>query len=228
MLTSFPSQTRNSTAASRSTKVFVSPVVSFSNSPTWVSRPPVNFSTPSRLSTSPTWSRGVLSVLAPPSRRSTASSRLECRCPSAVRFFSFLFFLSSVLTATPLRSQERYRRFPPDRHRRHRFRCVEPQLPLRHQARNFCQCVPSSRSPSSAFGRLLMLLFSPLSSSSRNVVVETNGNPACHVILRGSNSGPNYDAEHVGAAAERLIKAKLTPKVMVDWCVSISSLFECR
>jgi 3-deoxy-D-arabino-heptulosonate 7-phosphate (DAHP) synthase len=73
-----------------------------------------------------------------------------------------------------------------------------------------------------------MLLFSPLSSSSRNVVVETNGNPACHVILRGSNSGPNYDATHVSAAAERLTKAKLTPKIMVDWFVSPSYLVSSR
>jgi len=36
------------------------------------------------------------------------------------------------------------------------------------------------------------------------------------VILRGSNSGPNYSAEHVAKAAAALRKAKLHPKVMVD------------
>ncbi|KAG2200029.1 hypothetical protein INT45_003534, partial [Circinella minor] len=37
-----------------------------------------------------------------------------------------------------------------------------------------------------------------------------------HVILRGANSGPNYDAEHVAKAKENLEKAKLRPNVMID------------
>ncbi|KAK4698829.1 3-deoxy-7-phosphoheptulonate synthase, partial [Phenoliferia sp. Uapishka_3] len=47
-------------------------------------------------------------------------------------------------------------------------------------------------------------------------IVETDGNPSCHVILRGSNSGPNFSAEHVAATAAQLAKAKLATKIMID------------
>ena len=47
-------------------------------------------------------------------------------------------------------------------------------------------------------------------------IVATKGNDACHLILRGGKSGPNYDAESV-AAATRLLESKgLPPRVMVD------------
>jgi len=54
-------------------------------------------------------------------------------------------------------------------------------------------------------------------ASSTLTVVETEGNPACHVILRGANSGPNYSAEHVKKASEGLRKAKVSDKLMIDW-----------
>ncbi|WOO80998.1 Phospho-2-dehydro-3-deoxyheptonate aldolase, tyrosine-inhibited [Vanrija pseudolonga] len=47
-------------------------------------------------------------------------------------------------------------------------------------------------------------------------IVETSGNPSTHVILRGSTKGPNFSAEHVSAAAEKLKKAGLVPRLMVD------------
>ena len=47
-------------------------------------------------------------------------------------------------------------------------------------------------------------------------IVSTRGNPECHVILRGANSGPNYSAEHVARTADSLIKAGLPARVMVD------------
>lgn len=46
-------------------------------------------------------------------------------------------------------------------------------------------------------------------------IVETRGNPDCHVILRGGKA-PNYDAAHVKAAGEALVAAKLNPALMVD------------
>jgi 3-deoxy-7-phosphoheptulonate synthase len=46
-------------------------------------------------------------------------------------------------------------------------------------------------------------------------IVQTNGNPDCHVILRGGKT-PNYDATHVAAACADLAKAKLPPTLMVD------------
>jgi 3-deoxy-7-phosphoheptulonate synthase len=49
-----------------------------------------------------------------------------------------------------------------------------------------------------------------------SAIVVTRGNPDCHVILRGSNAGPNYDAEHVARAVASLEKAKLAARLMVD------------
>ncbi|WP_291009728.1 3-deoxy-7-phosphoheptulonate synthase [Hydrogenophaga sp.] len=46
-------------------------------------------------------------------------------------------------------------------------------------------------------------------------VVQTQGNPDCHVILRGGKA-PNYDATHVAAAVKDLEAAKLMPRLMVD------------
>jgi 3-deoxy-7-phosphoheptulonate synthase len=45
--------------------------------------------------------------------------------------------------------------------------------------------------------------------------VQTNGNPDCHVILRGGKA-PNYDAASVAAACQDLEKAKLPATLMVD------------
>jgi len=47
-------------------------------------------------------------------------------------------------------------------------------------------------------------------------IVATKGNDACHLILRGSNQGPNYQPEHIDAAAERLRSAGCHERVMVD------------
>ena len=46
-------------------------------------------------------------------------------------------------------------------------------------------------------------------------IVQTNGNPDCHVILRGGKA-PNYDAASVAAACRALEAAKLPPRLMVD------------
>ena len=45
-------------------------------------------------------------------------------------------------------------------------------------------------------------------------IVATNGNPDCHVILRGGNNQPNYSAEHVDAAWKLLEKAKVPSKLI--------------
>ncbi|KAI8376044.1 3-deoxy-7-phosphoheptulonate synthase [Radiomyces spectabilis] len=47
-------------------------------------------------------------------------------------------------------------------------------------------------------------------------VTHTAGNPDCHVILRGSNDGPNYEREHIEKAKAQLVKAGLRPNIMVD------------
>jgi 3-deoxy-7-phosphoheptulonate synthase len=53
-------------------------------------------------------------------------------------------------------------------------------------------------------------------------IVQTNGNPDCHVILRGGKA-PNYDAASVAAACKDLEKAKLRPSLMVDFSHANSS-----
>lgn len=47
-------------------------------------------------------------------------------------------------------------------------------------------------------------------------IVATNGNPDCHVILRGSSNGPNHDAESVDAATSSLLAAGLPGTLMID------------
>jgi 3-deoxy-7-phosphoheptulonate synthase len=49
-----------------------------------------------------------------------------------------------------------------------------------------------------------------------SAIVTTTGNDACHIILRGSSKGPNYDAESVNAIAESLKANGLPEQMMVD------------
>ena len=46
-------------------------------------------------------------------------------------------------------------------------------------------------------------------------IVQTQGNPDCHVILRGGKA-PNYDAKSVAAACQDLAKSGLAQSLMVD------------
>ena len=46
-------------------------------------------------------------------------------------------------------------------------------------------------------------------------IVQTNGNPDCHVILRGGKT-PNYDVASVAAACKELAAAKLPATLMID------------
>ncbi|HEU5323452.1 MAG TPA: 3-deoxy-7-phosphoheptulonate synthase [Methylomirabilota bacterium] len=47
-------------------------------------------------------------------------------------------------------------------------------------------------------------------------IVGTRGNPDCHVILRGGQSGPNHDALSVQKALAALRDAGLAPRLMID------------
>jgi 3-deoxy-7-phosphoheptulonate synthase len=47
-------------------------------------------------------------------------------------------------------------------------------------------------------------------------IVGTRGNPDCHVILRGGQSGPNYDATSVQKTVSALRDAGLAPRLMID------------
>ncbi|MDE3719795.1 3-deoxy-7-phosphoheptulonate synthase [Nocardiopsis sp. N85] len=47
-------------------------------------------------------------------------------------------------------------------------------------------------------------------------VVVTEGNPDCHVILRGGRTGPNHDAASVASALDVIGKAGLPRRLMID------------
>jgi 3-deoxy-7-phosphoheptulonate synthase len=49
-----------------------------------------------------------------------------------------------------------------------------------------------------------------------SAIVETSGNPDCHVILRGGSGGPNYEAAAVAGVAAALKQVGLAPRLMVD------------
>ncbi|KRP36676.1 MAG: phospho-2-dehydro-3-deoxyheptonate aldolase [Opitutaceae bacterium BACL24 MAG-120322-bin51] len=44
----------------------------------------------------------------------------------------------------------------------------------------------------------------------------TNGNPNCHIVLRGGSNGPNYSAADVKKTSDLLKAADLTPAIMID------------
>ncbi|MFX6798913.1 3-deoxy-7-phosphoheptulonate synthase, partial [Acinetobacter baumannii] len=47
-------------------------------------------------------------------------------------------------------------------------------------------------------------------------IINTKGNPYAHVVLRGGNGKPNYDAGSVAEAENALAKAKVSNKIMID------------
>ena len=60
-----------------------------------------------------------------------------------------------------------------------------------------------------------------------SAIVTTNGNDACHVILRGSSKGPNYDASSIADVTSQLNNAGLPESMMVD-CSHGNSLKDYR
>ncbi|MDC5720502.1 3-deoxy-7-phosphoheptulonate synthase AroG [Vibrio europaeus] len=55
-----------------------------------------------------------------------------------------------------------------------------------------------------------------------SAIIETAGNPDCHIILRGGKE-PNYSADHVGSIKQELEASGLPQKVMVDFSHANSS-----
>ncbi len=58
--------------------------------------------------------------------------------------------------------------------------------------------------------------FLSVTKQSVAAIVETRGNPDCHVILRGGTSGPNYSQPDVDAAVSSLEAAGARGRVMID------------
>lgn len=50
----------------------------------------------------------------------------------------------------------------------------------------------------------------------RVALIRTRGNPHAHIVLRGGDSGPNYDARAVERCQASLLAAKLPVNIMVD------------
>ncbi|MCB1735754.1 MAG: 3-deoxy-7-phosphoheptulonate synthase AroG [Gammaproteobacteria bacterium] len=60
-------------------------------------------------------------------------------------------------------------------------------------------------------------VFLSLTKNGHSAIFETRGNDDCHVILRGGNGQPNYDAASIDLACAALAKAELPQKLMVDF-----------
>jgi 3-deoxy-7-phosphoheptulonate synthase len=59
--------------------------------------------------------------------------------------------------------------------------------------------------------------FLSLTQTGQVAIFQTRGNPDCHLILRGGNRGPNFDAASVDAACAELKKAGLREQLMIDF-----------
>ncbi|ENV37058.1 UNVERIFIED_CONTAM: aroF [Trichonephila clavipes] len=58
--------------------------------------------------------------------------------------------------------------------------------------------------------------FLGLNENGQVAIINTKGNPYAHVVLRGGNGKPNYDATSVADAEAALAKAKVSNKIMID------------
>lgn len=58
--------------------------------------------------------------------------------------------------------------------------------------------------------------FLGLSADGQVSIIKSKGNPYGHVVLRGGNGQPNYDASAVAQAENELAKGKVSGKIMVD------------
>lgn len=59
-------------------------------------------------------------------------------------------------------------------------------------------------------------VFPGTAADGRSMQVQTTGNPYTHVILRGSQTGPNYSSEYVQQVKELMEGKRLTPALLID------------
>ncbi len=102
-----------------------------------------------------------------------------------------------------------------------------------HQA---CPAQSVLKTPRMAALRLPLMPFGPptvriISYPSPKLVAQRSfqppGNEDAHIILRGGNNQPNYDAIHVEKVAEGLAKANLPQNIMIDFSHD-NSLKQCQ
>ena len=69
--------------------------------------------------------------------------------------------------------------------------------------------------------------FLSLTKAGHSAIFSTTGNEDVHIILRGGNHQPNYDAVNVNQVAHGMEKAHLRPNIMIDFSHS-NSLKQCQ
>jgi 3-deoxy-7-phosphoheptulonate synthase len=69
--------------------------------------------------------------------------------------------------------------------------------------------------------------FLSLTKAGHSAIFSTTGNEDVHIILRGGNGRPNYDAVNVEQVAEGLKQAQLRPNIMIDFSHD-NSLKQCQ
>ncbi|MFK5950874.1 MAG: 3-deoxy-7-phosphoheptulonate synthase AroG [Methylococcales bacterium] len=69
--------------------------------------------------------------------------------------------------------------------------------------------------------------FLSVTKEGRSAIFSTTGNEDSHIILRGGNDEPNYDAVNVEKVAEGLDKASLPQNIMIDFSHA-NSLKQCQ
>jgi 3-deoxy-7-phosphoheptulonate synthase len=69
--------------------------------------------------------------------------------------------------------------------------------------------------------------FLSMTKAGHSAIFSTTGNEDVHIILRGGNGQPNYDAANVEQVAEGMIKADLKPNIMIDFSHD-NSLKQCQ
>lgn len=70
-----------------------------------------------------------------------------------------------------------------------------------------CDAIRSAAHPHRHFG---------VDRQGHPAIIETQGNPDSHIVLRGGHQGPNYAAEHVTKVRAALDKQGIAPRIMVD------------
>lgn len=59
-------------------------------------------------------------------------------------------------------------------------------------------------------------VFPGVTEDGQVAIFSTSGNSDCHLVLRGSSAGPNYDEQSVNDALDRLARAGMPSRVVVD------------
>lgn len=70
-----------------------------------------------------------------------------------------------------------------------------------------CDAIRSAAHPHRYFG---------LDAHGHPALLRSEGNPSCHLVLRGGHGSPNYSEAHLSSARAQLSKAGLNPRLVVD------------